>query len=62
MPKIIRFLSSYAATIVFLLIYGFGLALATLNRKYLGTQAAKMLVYYSPLFFCCNRCWLSILY
>ena len=51
MPKIIRFLSSYTATIVFLLIYALGLALATLIEKYLGTQAAKMLVYYSPLFF-----------
>lgn len=51
MPKIIRFLATYRATIVFLLIYAFGLALATLIEKYLGTQAAKMLVYYSPLFF-----------
>ena len=51
MPKIIRFLASYRATIVFLLIYALGLALATIIEKYLGTQAAKMLVYYSPLFF-----------
>ena len=51
MPKIIRFLATYRATIVFLLIYAFGLALATLIEKYLGAQAARMLVYYSPLFF-----------
>jgi len=35
-------LSSYTATIVFLLIYALGLALATLIEKYLGTQAAKI--------------------
>ena len=51
MPKIIRFLASYRATIVFLLIYALGLALASIIEKYLGTQAAKLLVYYSPLFF-----------
>jgi cytochrome c-type biogenesis protein CcsB len=33
-----------------MLIYSFGLATATIVEKQLGTQAAKMLIYYSPLF------------
>ncbi|SCD20066.1 Cytochrome C assembly protein [Proteiniphilum saccharofermentans] len=50
MEKLIRFLSSYKASIVLLLIYAIGLATATFIEKWMGAQAAKMLVYYSPLF------------
>lgn len=46
-----RLLSSYLTTIVLLLIYAFALALATFFEKYQGTQAAKAMFYYSPLFF-----------
>ncbi|MDR3143219.1 MAG: cytochrome c biogenesis protein CcsA [Tannerellaceae bacterium] len=46
-----RIASSYLATIVLLLIYALGLAIATFIEKYVGTVAAKMIVYYSPLFF-----------
>lgn len=46
-----RILSSFVTTIVLLLIYGFGLAVATFIEKYHGTEAAKAMVYYSPLFF-----------
>lgn len=48
--KFIRFLSSYKASIVLLLTYAIGLATATFVEKWMGTQAAKMLIYYSPLF------------
>jgi len=44
-------LSSYKTTIVLLLIYAFGLAIATFIEKYMGTEAAKTIVYYSPVFF-----------
>ncbi len=50
MDKIIRFISSYRATILLLLIYATGLATATFVEKKMGTEAAKMLIYYSPLF------------
>ena len=50
MEKLIQFLSSYKATIILLLIYSVGLALATLVEKQMSSEAAKMLVYYSPLF------------
>lgn len=50
MDKFVRFLSSYKASIVLLLIYAVGLALATFVEKWMGTQAAKMMIYYSPLF------------
>lgn len=46
-----RILSSFVTTIVLLLIYGFGLAVATFIEKYHGTAAAKAMIYYSPLFF-----------
>ena len=46
-----RILSSFVTTIVLLLLYGFGLAIATFIEKYHGTPAAKAMVYYSPLFF-----------
>lgn len=51
MDRMIRFLSSYKAAIVLLLIYAVGLATATFVEKWMGTQAAMMLIYYSPLFF-----------
>lgn len=47
----LRFLSSYKTTITLLLIYACGLATATFVEKQMGTEAAVMLVYYSPLFF-----------
>src|SRR5690554_2999066 len=50
MEKLLQFLSSYKATILLLLIYSVGLALATLVEKQMSSEAAKMLVYYSPLF------------
>ena len=51
MQHVIRILSSYVTTLVTMLIYAAGLAIATLIEKYMGTVAAKLLVYYSPLFF-----------
>lgn len=50
MEKVIRALSSYKASILLLLIFAVGLATATLVEKNMGTVAAKMLIYYSPLF------------
>lgn len=50
MEKLLKFLSSYSATIILLFIYSVGLALATLVEKQMSSEAAKMLVYYSPLF------------
>lgn len=46
-----RILSSYKTSIILLLIYAVGLATATFVEKQMGAQAARMLVYYSPLFF-----------
>ncbi|MDR1161748.1 MAG: cytochrome c biogenesis protein ResB, partial [Tannerellaceae bacterium] len=46
-----RIALSYRTTIVLLVIYALGLAAATFIEKYFGTVAAKMIVYYSPLFF-----------
>ena len=50
MDKLIHNLSSYKSSIVLMLLYAFGLATATLIEKQMNTEAAKMLVYYSPLF------------
>ncbi len=50
MERIFTFFSSYKATIALLTIYAVGLATATFIEKTMGTEAAKMLVYYSPLF------------
>ncbi len=50
MDKLINTLSSYKTSIVLLLIYATGLATATLVEKQMNTAAAKMLIYYSPLF------------
>lgn len=46
-----RLMASSVTTIVLLLIYAAGLAIATFVEKYHGTAAAKMMIYYSPLFF-----------
>ncbi|MCW1736163.1 cytochrome c biogenesis protein CcsA [Anaerorudis cellulosivorans] len=51
MKKLNHFLSSYIATIILLAFYAFGLAAATFIEKYHGTDVAKSLIYYSPLFF-----------
>lgn len=50
MDKLIHSLSSYKTGIILLLTYAAGLALATFVEKMMSTEAAKMLVYYSPLF------------
>lgn len=50
MDKLIHSLSSYKTSIVLLLIYATGLAMATFVEKQMSTEAAKMLIYYSPLF------------
>ena len=50
MDKLIHSLSSYKTGIILLLTYATGLALATFVEKMMSTEAAKMLVYYSPLF------------
>ncbi len=46
-----RLLASYVTTIVLLIIYAAGLALATFIEKYHGTVAAKTIIYFNPLFF-----------
>lgn len=48
--KLTTFLSSYKAAVLFLSIYAVMMAVATLIEKYHGTDTAKALVYYSPLF------------
>lgn len=48
--KLLRFLSSYRTTLLLLMVYAVLSALATVIEKYYGTQVAKALVYYSPLF------------
>ena len=45
-----RYFSSFVTTIVLLLIYAIGLAVATFIEKHHGTATAKSMVYYSPLF------------
>ena len=50
MERLLKFLSSYKGSIILMLIYSIGLATATFVEKQIGTQAAKMLIYYSPLF------------
>lgn len=44
-----RFICSYKTSIVLLLVYAFCLAFATFVEKYHGTEAAKAMIYYSPL-------------
>lgn len=48
--KLYRFLGSYRATILLMLIYAFLMALATVIEKHYGTPVAKAMIYYSPLF------------
>ncbi len=50
MERFFKFLSSYKGSIVLMFIYSIGLATATIVEKLMSTQAAKMLIYYSPLF------------
>ena len=49
--NVVKILSSYKTTIVLLVIYVVGLALATFIEKFHGTAAAKAVIYYSPVFF-----------
>jgi cytochrome c-type biogenesis protein CcsB len=51
MKAIERIASSYRTTVVLLIMYALGLAVATFIEKYVGTVSAKMIGYYSPLFF-----------
>jgi len=44
MKTLERFISSSVTTIVLLLIYAFGLAIATFIEKYHGTAAAKAMI------------------
>lgn len=48
--KLIGFLSSYKATILLMSIYAILMATATFVEKNSGTEVAKALVYYSPIF------------
>lgn len=50
MERFIRFLSSYKGSIILLVIYSIWLATATILENKMGANAAKMLIYYSPLF------------
>lgn len=50
MERFFKFMSSYKGSIVLMFIYSIGLATATIVEKLMSTQAAKMLIYYSPLF------------
>ena len=50
MERFIDFLASYKGSIILMLIYAIGLASATFIESKIGTEAAKMLVYYSPIF------------
>ena len=51
-----RFFSSFVTTIVLLLIYALCLAVATFLEKYFGTEVAKNVIYYSPIFFLLQLC------
>ncbi len=51
MNTVERILSSYLTTIVLLLLYATGLAAATFIEKHHGTDVARSLIYYSPVFF-----------
>jgi cytochrome c-type biogenesis protein CcsB len=44
-------ITSYKTAIALLIAYASGLAIATFIEKYMGTQVAKLAVYYSPVFF-----------
>lgn len=49
--KIMNSLTSYRATLFLLVIYALLMAAATIVEKFYGTSVAKVLIYYSPLFF-----------
>lgn len=49
--RILKTLSSSVTTVILLLLYAAGLAVATFVEKYQGTSLARSLVYHSPLFF-----------
>lgn len=51
MRTIKKLISSYKTTLVLLTIYAILLAIATLIEKFWGTNIAKSVIYYSPLFF-----------
>lgn len=51
MEKIRKLLASYKTTLILLLIYAFLMALATFVEKKMTTEAAKVMIYYSPIFF-----------
>ncbi|MDR2388786.1 MAG: cytochrome c biogenesis protein CcsA [Tannerellaceae bacterium] len=51
MKTIQKAICSYHATIILLSIYACGLAIATFIEKYTSTEMAKVMIYYSPLFF-----------
>ena len=50
MERFFIFLASYRGSIILMLIYAIGLASATFVESKIGTEAAKMLIYYSPIF------------
>ena len=51
MERFFIFLASYRGSIILMLIYAIGLASATFVESKIGTEAAKMLIYYSPFLF-----------
>ena len=51
LQKLKNVASSYLTTLILLLIYAVGLAVATFIEKYNGTDVAKKMVYYAPWFF-----------
>lgn len=51
MEKIRQLLASYKTTLVLLLIYAFLMALATFVEKKMTAEAARVMIYYSPIFF-----------
>ena len=51
MENLRQLLASYKTTLVLLLIYAFLMALATFVEEVMTTEAANMIIYYSPVFF-----------
>ena len=51
MEQLKKLFSSYITMVVLLVVYVIGLAVATFVEKMYGTMLAKVLIYYSPLFF-----------
>ena len=48
--NILKFLSSPVTCLLLMIVYACGLAAATFIEKQLGTETAKVWVYYSPIF------------